>query len=86
MTMTDISCKNLFPKECRDINLVEAIIKHQILRQTRREATTVALLHHAKIRFTNVSSNFAFNKYKCFMVNKNTIRTFCGCNSFKKDI
>ena len=86
MTMIDISCKNLLPKECRDINLVEAIIKQQILRQTCRDSTTVALSHHAKIRFINVRSNFAVNKYKCFMENKNTIRTFCDCTCFKKDI
>ena len=32
------------------INLVEAIIKHEKLRLTYRESSTVALSHHAKIR------------------------------------
>ena len=61
-------------------------MKHQILRQTSWDSRTAALSHHVKIRFINFRSNFAVNKYKCFMENKNTIRTFCGCNSFKKDI
>ena len=60
--MIDISCKNLLPKECRDICilhlLAEAITRHQKLRQTCRESPTVALSYHLKIRFINFRSNF----------------------------
>ena len=77
--MTDISCKNLSPKECRDIYILHqfssSLNRHQKLRQTCRESAIVALSHNVKISFC-----------KCFMENKNIIRTFCGCKLSKKGI
>ena len=87
--MIDISCKFYLQKNgvtytyC--INLVEAIIRHQKLLLTSRELSTVAFSYHVKTEGILTSRVvFAVNWHECFMENKITIRTFCGCEPSKK--
>ena len=46
---------------------------------------TVVLSYHVKFRKKILNSGviFTVNTYECFMENKNTVRTFCGCKSSK---
>ena len=62
ITMTDISSKNLLPKECHDIYILHQFSwdhnKTPVVASNTQGITYSTLSHHAKIRFNNVSSNF----------------------------
>ena len=65
------------------INLVDAIIEHQKLRQTCTSTVHQQWLFHIMYKFDLLTSGviFTVNRYKYFMENK--IRTIYGCKPKK---
>ena len=68
--------------------LVFHMLKPEKLLLTYRKLSTVALSYHLKNqrKFSTPGEIFTVHTYKCFMENKNMIKTFCGCKSSERTL